>query len=82
MQCYIIFSIAVNALHVSGGVSAHQQELKTVHTASGVRQACLLLSLAWVSPNSPRWREKQASLTYTNAVCTVFELPMMGRKTA
>jgi hypothetical protein len=46
MQRYTIFFIAVNALHVSGGFSAHQQELKTVHTASGMCQACLLLRLA------------------------------------
>jgi hypothetical protein len=36
MQRYIIFFITVNALHVSGGFSAHHQELKTVHTSSGV----------------------------------------------
>jgi len=28
MQHYIIFFITVNALHVSGGSSAHHQELK------------------------------------------------------
>jgi hypothetical protein len=33
----------VNALHVSGGSSAHHQELKTVYTASGICQAFLLL---------------------------------------
>jgi len=46
MQRYTIFFFAVNALHVSGGFSAHNQELKTVHTASGICQACLLLPLA------------------------------------
>jgi len=46
MQRYTIFFIAVNALHASGGFSAHHQELKTVHTASGICQACLLLPLA------------------------------------
>jgi hypothetical protein len=46
MQRYTIFFIAVNALHVSGGFSAHHQELKTVYTTSGIRQACLLLPLA------------------------------------
>jgi hypothetical protein len=45
MQRYTIFFIAVNALHVSGSFSAHHQELKTVHTASGIWQACLLLPL-------------------------------------
>jgi len=49
MQCYTIFFITVNALHVSEGFSAHHQELKTVHTASGICQACLLLPLACVS---------------------------------
>jgi hypothetical protein len=43
MQRYTIFFIAVNALHFSGGFSAHHQELKTVYTASGICQACLLL---------------------------------------
>jgi hypothetical protein len=46
MQRYTIFFIAVTALHVSGGFCAHHQELKTVHTASGICQACLLLPLA------------------------------------
>jgi hypothetical protein len=36
IQRYTIFFIAVNALHVSGVLSAHHQELKTVHTASGM----------------------------------------------
>jgi hypothetical protein len=45
MQRYTIFFIAVNALHVLGGFSAHHQEVKTVHTASGICQACLLV---WV----------------------------------
>jgi len=46
VQRYTIFFIAVNALHVSGGFSAHYQEFKTVHTASGICQDCLLLPLA------------------------------------
>ena len=46
MQRYTVFFITVNALHVSGVFSAHHQELKTVHTASGICQACLLLPLA------------------------------------
>jgi hypothetical protein len=49
MQRYTIFFIAVNAVHVSDGFSAHHQELKTVHTASGICQACLLLPLGWVN---------------------------------
>jgi hypothetical protein len=46
MQRYTVFFIIVNALHVSGGFCAHHQELKTVRTAPGIRQACLLLPLA------------------------------------
>jgi hypothetical protein len=49
MQRYTIFFITVSALEVSGGFSAHHQELKTVHTASGICQACLLL------PQVPSW---------------------------
>jgi hypothetical protein len=45
MQRYAVFFIIVKALHVSGGFSAHHQELKTVQTASGICQACLLLPL-------------------------------------
>ena len=45
MQRYTIFFITVKALRVSGSFSPHHQELKTVHTASGVCQACLLLLL-------------------------------------
>ena len=32
MQRYTMFFTAANALHVSGGFSAHHQELRTVHT--------------------------------------------------
>jgi hypothetical protein len=46
MQRFMIFFIIVYALHISGGFSAHHQELKTVHTASGMCHACLLLPLA------------------------------------
>jgi hypothetical protein len=46
MQRYTAFVITVNVLHVSGGFSARHQKLKTVHTASGKCQACLLLPLA------------------------------------
>ena len=35
MQRYTIFCITVNALHVSGGFSAHQQELKNCTRSIG-----------------------------------------------
>jgi hypothetical protein len=34
MQLYTIFFIAVSALHVSGGFSAHHQELKLLAVAA------------------------------------------------
>jgi len=36
MQRYTMVFIAINALHISGGFSAHHQELKTVYTGSGI----------------------------------------------
>jgi hypothetical protein len=36
---YTMVFVTVNALRVSGGSSAHHQELKTVYTASGIRRA-------------------------------------------
>jgi len=36
MQPYTIFFITVNAVHVSGGFSTQHQEIRTVHTASGI----------------------------------------------
>jgi hypothetical protein len=61
MQRYTIFFITVIAVLVSGGFSAHHQELKTVHTASGVRQNCLLLPLAWMGgPPHASGSSKQA----------------------
>jgi hypothetical protein len=37
-QRYTIFLFLWNALHVSGGTSAHHQELKTLYTTSGTCQ--------------------------------------------
>jgi len=70
MQRYTIFFITVIALHVSGGFSAYHQELKKLHTASGICQACLLLPLAWVSS------------IYPMLCVQFFELLMMGGETA
>jgi hypothetical protein len=39
MQRYTTVFITTNALHVSGGSSAHHQELKTIYIASGICQA-------------------------------------------
>ena len=58
MQSCIILFIIVNALHVSIGFSAHHQELKSVHAASGICQNCLLLPLAWM-----RWDSSTLAVT-------------------
>ena len=52
MQWYTVFFLAVSALHVSGGFSANHQELKTVHTASGMCQAWS--KQAWHIPDAVR----------------------------
>ena len=73
MQRYTIFFITVNALHVSGGFSAHHQELKNC-THSIWYTSSLLAATASGS-------SKQAG-HIPDAVCTVFELLMMGGETA
>ena len=67
MQRYTIFFITVNALRVSGGFSAHHRELKNCTHS---------LLAATVSGSSKQaWHVR-------DAVCTVFELLMMGGETA
>jgi len=67
MQCYRIFFVAVDALHVSGGFSAHHQELKTVRTASGICRACLLLPLAQLTPlHSTHYRHTKHMLPHNH----------------
>jgi hypothetical protein len=48
MQRYTIFFITVNALHVSGGFSAHHQELKNCTNSIWYVPGLLLLPLAWL----------------------------------
>jgi hypothetical protein len=72
-QHYTIFFIIVDALHVSGGFSAHHQELKncthSIWYVPGLFAATASISSkqAWHVPD---------------AVCTVLELLMMGGQTA
>jgi len=70
MQRYTILFIVVSALHVSGGFSAHHQELKNFTHSIGYMLAATASGSskkAWHTPD---------------AVCTVLELLMMGGKTA
>ena len=71
MQRYTIFFIIVNALHVSGGFSAHHQELKNRTHSIGLE-----LELTHASGSS-----KQAC-HIPDALCKVFELLVMGEETA
>jgi hypothetical protein len=52
MQRYTIFFITVDALHFSGGFSAHRQELKNcTHSIWYVPVLLLLAWLGWFQPN-------------------------------
>ena len=73
MQRCTMFFITVNALHVSGGFSAHHQEVKNC-TYSIWYMSSLLAATA-------RGSSKQAWHT-PDAVCTVFVLLVMGGETA
>jgi hypothetical protein len=44
MQTLLDLFISIIVLHISGGSSAHHQEHKTVHTASGITKPVLLLA--------------------------------------
>jgi hypothetical protein len=72
MQRYTIFFIIVNALHVSGGFSAHYQELKNFKHS------------IWYVPGllatTARGGSKQV-WHVPDAVVTVFELLMMDGET-
>jgi len=73
MQCYTIFFIAANALHVSGGFSAHHQELKNC-THSIWYMSSLLAATASVGESE--------CLTYARCCVYSFEFLMMGGETA
>jgi hypothetical protein len=55
MQHFLIYLFLHIDLHVSGGSSAHHQEYKTVHTASGIVKPILLP--AAIVPSHPRYQQ-------------------------
>jgi len=84
----------VNALHVSAGFSAHHQKLKNCTHSIWYMSSLLLLLLAWVRwPVLYMFQEVSPSIIRSSklytphlvyvklAVCTVFELLMMGGET-
>jgi len=73
MQRYTIFFIIVNALHVSGGFSAHHQEPKNF--TYSIWYVPGLLAAAASGSNKQAWH-------IPVAVCTVLGLLMMGGETA
>jgi len=73
MQRYTISFIIVNALHVSGGFSAHHQEFKNCTHSIGYMQS--LLGATASGSTKQAWH-------IPDAVSTVFELLMVGGETA
>jgi len=83
MQRYTIFFNTVNAVHFSGGFSAHHQELKNfTHSIWYMpRLFAATASVGELKLNHAGGNSKQA-WHIPDAVCTVFELLMMGGETA
>ena len=73
MQRYTIFFIIFNAVQVSGGFSAHHQELK--NCTHSIWYVPGLLTAAASGTSKQAWH-------IPDAVCTVLELLMMGGETA
>ena len=73
MQCYTIFFIIVNTLRVSGGFSAHHQELKNCTNNIGYKPSLLAATASGSSKQA--WH-------IPDAVCTVLEPLTMGEETA
>jgi len=73
MKRYTIFFIIINALHVSGGFSAHQQELK--NCTQSIEYMPSLLAATASGSSKQAWH-------IPDAVCTVLELVMMDGETA
>ena len=78
MQHNTIFFITVNALHVSGGFSAHHQELNNCTHSIGYVPGLLAATASMGELDSPMLAGAASKL----GTCTVFELLMMGGKTA
>jgi len=83
MQSYITFFIIINALHFSGGFSAHHQELKNFIHSIGYMSSLLAvtISVGELELTHASNNNKQ-SWNIPDAVCTVFVLLMIGGETA
>jgi hypothetical protein len=87
MQRYTIFFIVVNALHVSGGFSAHHRELKIQKCTHSIWYMSSLLAVT-ASVGELELKNAIGNTKQTghipDAVCIVlnFKLLMMGGETA
>ena len=83
MQRYTIFFIAVKALHVSGGFSAHHQELKlyTQHLVY-VKLAAIASVGETAVPTSPTITVTASKLDIYQMLCVQIKFLMMGGETA
>ena len=81
MQRYTIFYITVNALHVSGGFSAHHQELKNYKHSIGYMSSLLATTASVVQLELTHASSSKQAWHTPDAVFTVFELLMMGWET-
>jgi hypothetical protein len=76
MQCFLDLFISIIALRVSDGSSAHHQEHKTVHTASGIVKTILVRAaivdeMELPSISSTIAADGSNGLTIPDAVCKV-----------
>jgi len=84
MQRYTIFLNIVNALHVSGGFSAHHQELKNCTHSIGYMSSLLnaTASVGELKQLTHASGSSKQPCHIPDAVCTVSQLLMMGGETA
>jgi hypothetical protein len=79
MQRYTVFFITVDVLHVSGGLSAHHQELKNCTHSIGCMSSLLAFTASVVEFQLPHASGSSKQARHTpDVVFTVFELLMMG----
>jgi hypothetical protein len=81
MQRYTIFFITVNAVHVSGGFSAHHQELKNCTHSIWYVPGLLAATASVVEFQFQSSGSSKQAWHVPDAVCTVLELLMMGGET-
>jgi hypothetical protein len=77
MQRYTMFFIAVSAVHVSGGFSAHHLELKIQNFTHSIWYVLSLLVATANGSSKQAWHIPDDMCTVLN-----FELQMMGGETA